>query len=574
MKPLARHHSIFFLIMRRMRAPLVLLIVIMAISVLGLTLAPGQADDSGSVERLSFFHAFYFMSYTATTIGFGEIPNSFSDQQRLWVILSIYMSVIGWAYTLGTVFSLLSDRNLQQAIHTQRFLRAVRRLREPFYLVCGYGETGRLICDALDQMRFRMVVIEIDEGCIGDTELQNYHADVPALCANSSNPEILEYAGLKHSHCAGVLALTNDDNANLAIAIAARLLAPRLPTLCRAEAREIAANMASFGTQHIINPFEIFSEYFALALHSPSAWQIVLWLTGLPGTTVERHRNPPRGEWILCGHGRFGRLVVEAMEKEGIPVTIIDKDPPRDFEHRWVQGDGTVAETLLSAGISQAVGVIAASSHDIDNLSIVVTARELNPALFVILRQNQIANQALFDAFDADVTMVPSKTIAHECLAVLTTPLLVPFLNEVKRRDDQWCEKLVSTLTGRFGWDIPTVWSERINVSRAPALYRRLMRGMEIRLGDITRSPANRDERIEMAILFLDRDDDNHLVMPDERTKIRAGDEILLVGKASARSQLDLTLTNEYALHYVLTGVELPRGWIWQRLFKPAPTPR
>lgn len=570
MKPLARHHSIFFLIMRRMRAPLVLLIVIMAISVLGLTLAPGPVDENGTVERLSFFHAFYFMSYTATTIGFGEIPYSFSEQQRLWAVLTIYMSVIGWAYTLGTVFSLLSDRNLQQAIHIQRFLGAVQRLREPFYLVCGYGETGRLICDALDQLRFRMVVIELDEGRLGDTELQNYHADVPALCADSRNPEILQYAGLKHPHCAGVLALTNDDSANLATAIAARLLAPRLPTLCRAEARETAANMASFGTRHIINPFEIFSEYFALALHSPSAWQMVLWLTGLPGTTVERHRNPPRGEWILCGHGRFGRLVVEAMEKEGIPVTIIDKDPPRDFEHRWVQGDGTVAETLLSAGIGQAVGVIAASSHDIDNLSIVVTARELNPALFVILRQNQIANQALFDAFDADVTMVPSKTIAHECLAVLTTPLLVPFLNEVKSRDDPWCEKLVAALTGRFGWDIPTVWSERINVSRAPALYRRLMHGMEIRLGDITRSPANRDERIEMAILFLDRDDDNHLVMPDERTKIRAGDEILLVGNAGARSQLDLTLTNEYALHYVLTGVELPRGWIWQHLFKPA----
>ncbi|HRD33539.1 MAG TPA: NAD-binding protein [Rhodocyclaceae bacterium] len=574
MKPLARHHSIFFLIMRRMRAPLILLIVIMAISVLGLTLAPGAIDAHGKVERLSFFHAFYFMSYTATTIGFGEIPYAFSEQQRLWAVLTIYMSVIGWAYTLGTAFSLLSDRNLQQAIHTQRFLRAVQHLREPFYLVCGYGETGRLICDALDQMRFRMVVIEIDEGRLGDAELRNYHADVPALCADARNPEILQYAGLKHPHCAGVLALTNDDSANLSIAITARLLAPRLPTLCRAETRETAANMASFGTRHIINPFETFSEYFALALHSPSAWQLVIWLTGLPGTTVERHRNPPRREWVLCGHGRFGRMVVEAMEKEGIPVTIIDREPPQDFEHRWIQGDGTVAETLLNAGIEEAAGVIAGSSNDIDNLSIAVTARALNPGLFVILRQNQIANQALFDAFDADVTMVPSKSIAHECLAVLTTPLLVPFLTEVKRRDDPWCEQLVGGLTGRFGWKVPTVWSERINVSRAPALYRRLMRGTDICLGDIMRSPADRGEALELEILFLHRDDDDHLVIPDARTQIRAGDEILLVGNAHARNQLDLVLTNEYALHYVLTGIELARGWVWQRLFAPSAPPR
>ena len=67
---LARHHSIFLLILRRMRAPLILLIVLFAISVLGLTLAPGPVVD-GETSYLSFFHAFYFISYTATTIGFG-----------------------------------------------------------------------------------------------------------------------------------------------------------------------------------------------------------------------------------------------------------------------------------------------------------------------------------------------------------------------------------------------------------------------------------------------------------------------------------------------------------------------
>jgi hypothetical protein len=92
MTPLRRHHSIFFLIMRRLRAPQILLISIIAVSVLGLALAPG-VDDQGNAHRLSFFHALYFMSYTATTIGFGEVPFEFSDQQRLWVLVCIYMSV-------------------------------------------------------------------------------------------------------------------------------------------------------------------------------------------------------------------------------------------------------------------------------------------------------------------------------------------------------------------------------------------------------------------------------------------------------------------------------------------------
>ena len=59
--------------MRRMRAPLITLIVIFSVSVVGLTLIPGIGPD-GQPARISLFEAFYFMSYTATTIGFGELP--------------------------------------------------------------------------------------------------------------------------------------------------------------------------------------------------------------------------------------------------------------------------------------------------------------------------------------------------------------------------------------------------------------------------------------------------------------------------------------------------------------------
>lgn len=565
MTPLSRHHSIFFLIMRRLRAPLILLITIVSIAVLGLTLAPG-VDADGKVHYLSFFHAFYFISYTATTIGFGEIPYAFSEQQRLWVIFCIYMSVVGWAYTVGTVFSILADRNLQQAIATQQFVRAVRRLAEPFYLVCGYGETGRLICQALDRLGYRAVVVELDESKVGEIDLHSYAADVHAVAADASNPETLQYAGLTHPNCIGLIALTNDDNANLAISIAARLLAPRLPTLARAETRETAANMASFGTRHIINPFEKFGDALALALHAPAAWQLLGWLTGLPGTTIERHRDPPRGHWILCGHGRFGRLMVDAMDAESVPVTIIDHHPPEDVEHRWVRGDGTGALALEEAGVRTAVGIVASTSSDVDNLSIAVTARELNKKLFVILRQNHYSNHALFDAFDSDITVVPSEIIAHECLAILSTPLLVPFLDEIRRRKEEWCIGMLERMTTRLSWDVPEVWSERINLSRAPALYRRLMRGEEITLEQLLRSHANRDERLDCEVLYLDRDDDDHLIVPAAATPVRAGDEILLAGRPGAKAGFGLNIANEHALNYILTGTDLPGGWIWEKL--------
>ena len=71
-----------FLVLRRMRLPLIALIVIFAVSVLGLSLIPGQ-DDAGRPDRMSLFDSFYFMSYTATTIGFGELPSEFTAAQRM-----------------------------------------------------------------------------------------------------------------------------------------------------------------------------------------------------------------------------------------------------------------------------------------------------------------------------------------------------------------------------------------------------------------------------------------------------------------------------------------------------------
>lgn len=559
--------STIFLVLRRLRTPLIVLIVIFSVSVLGLTLMPGPADPAtGLPQRLSFFHAVYFISYTATTIGFGEIPYAFSEQQRLWTIVCIYLSVIGWAYTLGTVFAMLQDKTFLHAIALQRFARQVRRLREPFFLVCGYGETGRLICKALDELGYRAVVIEVLENKVGDLELASYAADMPALCADAGKPDVLRFAGLTSKYCRGVIALTNDDGTNLAVAIAARLLAPSLPALCRAEHAETVANMASFGTRHIINPFEKFGEYMALALHSPAAYQLLLWLTGLPGTTITRHREPPTGKWVLCGYGAFGQVMTQALESAGMPVTIIDRAPPLDANHSWIKGDGTGTEALRAAGIADAVGIVAATANDVNNLSTVVTARELNPRLFTVLRQNHVANRALFDAFESDFAMVPSEIVAHECLAILTTPLLAPFLDTVRQADDGWARQLLDELTGLFGWDVPAVWSITLNIAHAPAAYRLLMRHSTLTLGALLRAPVTHRPLLACRPLLLLREGDPPRVLPDSGLHLYLGDQLLFVGTEQARKDLALTLFNGHTLDYVLTGKDSPSGVVWEWL--------
>lgn len=556
-------NSAFFLVLRRMRAPIILLIVIYGIAVIGLTLVPGVDAEGKPAAPLSFFHAFYFISYTATTIGFGEIPNAFSDAQRLWVTICIYLTVVGWSYSVVTLIALLQDKGFQNTLTTNRFARRVRRLKEPFYLISGCGETGNLICRSFDHIGQAFVVLEKDELRVQELDLQDFKTDTPALAADARQPDNLLLAGLTHPKCRGVLAVTNDEEANLAIAIAVRLLNPAIPVIARARTPSVKANMASFGTDHIISPYERFAEQLALAVTAPERFRLIELLTSLPETPIPEPHRPPAGHWILCGYGRFGHALAERLQQTGIRLTIIDPGAP-DADCSIV-GDGTEASTLRQAGIATASGIIAGSDNDVNNLSIAVTASELKPALFVVTRQNHAANSALFQAYGADFTMVPSRIVAQEAIAILTTPLLARFLAALDCQDESWSRALVERLQALCDGRTPTLWSSRLNASEAPAAWQALMHERTIRLGDLLRDGTERSRPLAAVVLLIERNEACHL-LPDAEFKLLAGDQLLLASPLDARRNLELTLQNANELDYVLSGRESSGSWLWQRL--------
>ncbi|MFM8339802.1 MAG: potassium channel family protein, partial [Fluviibacter sp.] len=267
--------SVLFLVLRRMRSPLIVMILVYAISVFGLVLIPGIDAEGKPTPPLSFFDAFYFISYTASTIGFGEIPNAFSYPQRFWVTLCIYLTVIGWSYAIVSMLNLLKDEGLQRALATNRFSRKVRRMSEPFCIICGAGETGSIICRTLDQVQMRFVVIDDRAAPLHEMELGDYHADVPSLLAEAQHPAILQLAGLQRPNCKAVLAVTNSDEVNLAIAMNVRLLNPGIPIIARAEKATTGANMDSFGTNFIVDPYALYARRLALALRNPQGFQLI-----------------------------------------------------------------------------------------------------------------------------------------------------------------------------------------------------------------------------------------------------------------------------------------------------------
>jgi voltage-gated potassium channel len=553
-----------FLILRRMRAPLIVLITIFAISVLGLTLVPGRTED-GQPWRMSIFDAFYFMSYTASTIGFGELPHTFTDAQRLWVTVSIYLTVIGWAYAIGSLLALVQDRAFRQALALQHFMRMVSRLREPFLLIAGYGRTGELLGEAFDALGKRFVVLDDDEDRIEALELAAYHADVPGLVADARDPGHLGVAGLANPHCEAVLALTDDDEVNLAVAMAAALLRPDLPVIARTMSPAIGERMAAFGTPTVVNPFDRFGDHLRIALRAPASYQLITWLESGPGTELPARGSPPeRGRWVVCGYGRLGRELIPDLRAEGIDVTVVD--PVADaaaHEGGIVRGHGYEPAVLQQANVADAVGFVAGTDNDTTNLSLIAAARRVNPGLFVAARQNSPSSAPLFAAMNVDSLLVPTEVLAHEVFTQLSTPLLWRFLQDVPARGDRWAARLVDCITQRCGRRLDALWKVQLNRADAPALIPWIDTG-EACLGVLLRDPDDRDVPLPVVVLMVMRDGECVLT-PDDDFVLAPDDELLLCGRLAARRAVDTTMVVEAAREYVVSGRHVPVSWIWRR---------
>ncbi|HEX5360163.1 MAG TPA: NAD-binding protein [Fluviicoccus sp.] len=554
-------NTALFIALRRLRLPIIAVILSYAISVTGLVLIPG-ADNSGQPVAMSWFHAFYFMSYTATTIGFGEIPYAFTNGQRMWVTFCIYLSVVVWAWLLAAIMALVQDRTFLEAMKRGRFSRQVRLIREPFWLLCGYGQTGSLLCDRLGHEGQRVVVLEKREQEIFELELHDHGLSIPALLADARDAEVLMSAGLSHPHLAGVLALTSDDPTNLGIAAAARVLNPYVPVYCRSETPSIAESVLAFGTDMLVNPFTAFADELRLLLANPEAHTLFTRLTPTHGTGRLSDRPCPEGQWIISGYGRFGRLVVDALAEAGRPCTPVDPTllnaAPKEFEGVWQNELNELKEAYLP----HAAGIVVGTDNDTRNLAIVALARQINPDIYVILRQNDDHSALLFQALKPDMLMVPSVMVARQCLAAMTSTMLPRLQEHLRDMPTGTVRRLLEHLPD----EDTRVWEVRLNHDESPAVFAWFNAHREIRLGELLRDNRNRAERLNLHVVALMRGRE-FLAGPDEETlALRPNDTLLLAGQPGADYRLSLTLRDEQVLAYVLDGVNRPDGLIWRWL--------
>ncbi len=140
---------------------------------------------------------------------------------------------------------------------------------------------------------------------------------------------------------------------------------------------------------------------------------------------------------VVCGYGRVGKEVISELSFHRQPFVVVEQDPKAVEELReqgdipYIQGDATVDQNLLNAGLDRAKALITSLPNDADNVYVVLSAKEMVPSIKIICRaSNSRSVKKLRTAGATNVIMPDSVGGAHMASLVMT-PDLIEFLDHI-----------------------------------------------------------------------------------------------------------------------------------------------
>jgi voltage-gated potassium channel len=147
------------------------------------------------------------------------------------------------------------------------------------------------------------------------------------------------------------------------------------------------------------------------------------------------------GHYIITGFGRVGHQVAMDFDAAKLPYVVIDSKPDtiRELEPKSVPhfvGDATLDETLEEAGIRRAKGLVACSDSDVANVYVTLSARALNPSLYIVARAAQAETEKKLKMAGANRVISPYLISGRRMAAMAVRPVTSDFLDMVTHGGD------------------------------------------------------------------------------------------------------------------------------------------
>lgn len=295
-----------------------------------------------------------------------------------------------------------------------------------------------------------------------------------------------------------------------------------------------------------------------MALTAPNLFKLEKWLYKIDNLNANLPTFP-KGLYVICGYGRMGAKIFEKLDKNNVEVKFIEinkernKQLSKDEKNYVIFGDADDRELLEDIGIKNAVVIIAATNDDTTNLSILATARKLNPDIITMARENDLADDFLFRSAKVNHIFTPSKILVNKITNALMNPLCDEFLKLIIKENNEWATKLVIRLIKEID-ENPLIMAIEINLENTPEIYKHLSEKNILNLKILSTSLHNNSQSNNIVPLLLQRENDI-MLLPWE-IEIKIGDKILLACDEHAKNDIEYICQNTYEFYYALTGKE------------------
>ena len=155
---------------------------------------------------------------------------------------------------------------------------------------------------------------------------------------------------------------------------------------------------------------------------------------------VEKRIDALSDHYIICGFGRIGALICREFAAKPLPFLVIEKHPEvheklHQEEYLHIRGDATEDETLLRAGIKRARGLISVVTSDTENVYITLTARGLNPDLFILARSGEEGSEIKLKRAGANKVVSPYLIGGSRMAQAILRPNVMDFIEVATGRE-------------------------------------------------------------------------------------------------------------------------------------------
>jgi voltage-gated potassium channel len=214
------------------------------------------------IEGHSWIDSFHLATQTVTTVGFGDVPIN-TAAGRVFAIFFMLIGAGTVLYALTSLVQSIVQSEVFSILNLRRKTKEMEKLSN-HYIVCGAGRVGRRIIRNLENQKIPFVLIEKDEGKVGEF----IEKGALVLIGDATSEEILRRAGVNRAK--GLASCLADDAANVYVVLTARGMNAYLHIVARAVEEEAEPKLIRAGASRVVAPTIIGSQTMARALLKPA----------------------------------------------------------------------------------------------------------------------------------------------------------------------------------------------------------------------------------------------------------------------------------------------------------------